>query len=245
MKKSLLILVSAVFNATLFGQISIGLTAGTNLCKQKQIFEYADNSAWIEPDKQEMKISYKWIIGIPIEIGISDKIAIYTEPSYHQKGTKIETEYGFFEDQIKSKANNTFNYVELPVLCKYYIAKKKLNAYVMAGPSFGYLIDIWMKGSIDTYSEEDGNEHVDMDYHYKQDELSDNGINTFEISAAIGCGFSYKIGFGDIFLNATYFHGLSNLIDADEYTEELEIDDIKQFNRGLSLTFGYLIPLTK
>lgn len=239
MKKSLLILLSATFSVALFGQISIGLTAGTNICKQKQIMDYDDNSGWIEPNKQEITVSFKWIIGIPIEIGISDKIAIYTEPSYRQKGTKIESEYDFFDTQMKAKGNNTFNYVELPIFCKYYVVKKKLNAYVMAGPSFGYLIDAWSKAYIDTYSEEDGYEHEDMDMHVKHDELSDAGVKMLDISAALGCGLSYKIGFGDIFLNATYFHGLSNLID----TEKME--GAKQFNRGLSLTFGYLIPLTK
>ena len=93
-----------------------------------------------------------------------------------------------------------------------------------------------------TENETDGINNFSMNEKMKSEDFKDSGINRLDLSLVIGGGVSYKVGIGDIFLNINYSHGFLNMANGDELDLYKGVT-IK--NRGVNITCGYLIPLSK
>ena len=200
-----------------------------------------NNPNLIVLDKDEQKLVFGLIVGIPVEVTLTENFGLYTALTYHQKGIKVEQSYPFFDSYTELEGITKLNYLELPVQCKYYITNKTLSAYVALGPSFGYLINGRFKIDSQTINENDEISYINSDEKIKSKDLKDSGIKRLDISLVLGGGISYKVGIGDIFLNINYSHGFTNILD-ESVTEVYE--GVTQKNRGVNITCGYLIALS-
>lgn len=99
---------------------------GSNLFKTKKTVDYASNPGLLVPDKEEQKIGIGFVFGIPVEITLSDRFALFTALTYHQKGNKTETTYTTYSSYFEGEGLNKYNYLELPVQGKFYLTKKHL-----------------------------------------------------------------------------------------------------------------------
>jgi len=194
------------------------------------------------PEKDEQKITYGFIVGIPVEISLSDKFGLYTALTYHQKGSKYETTYYAFDAYCEIDGMMKYNYLELPVQGKFYFTKKTLSVYLLAGPGFGYAVNARAKMDIDIYDEIEGYRHESSDEKIKFKDMKDSGMRRLDISIVLGGGLSYQAWIGEFFFSINYNHGLINFVDDEDY----EINEgVKELHRGLNITCGYLIPLSR
>jgi len=242
MKKILFLSLILVLGKISVGQISIGFTIGENFSKLIQTGEYKDSPLIIQPDQQENTITNGLNFGIPIEIKISEKISLYTVPAYIEKGTKVEAT--FIYDNLIQKYNGIekLNYLEFPILGKFYYLKKKISGYITFGPSFGYAINQRFKYDMSLSSIDYVTVYNDSyDETIKSKDLNEAGFDRFDISLSFGLGTEYNIWIGKMFFNLNYNHGLNDII----YTKTEETKDVCLYNRGLTTTIGYLIPLSK
>lgn len=165
-------------------------------------------------------------------LSLNKNFAIQIEPMYLQKG-------GVLADN-QPELTITSSYLELPLLFK--AAKRSVNgkehAYLLAGPTVGFLLSSEMTG------EESG-------LLFRGDV---KGIqHKIDFGFAVGGGIGFALGKGSFFVEARYTFGLSELNKggAVEFKsgDIIVTDDIssadKLFNKGLQLLVGYTIPIGK
>lgn len=215
MKKQFIVLAALMcFGLTVINaQTSIGLRVGTNLNK----FSYSGEDAtddFTEFQKSNAGLNF----AIPVEFKFSNSFAVQPELSFNQKGEKTSIDFL----GLKVTTKTIFNYLELPILGKYMFGTEKIQANILAGPSFGYALN----GKV---VEGDESEKIDL-----SDE--DVSYNRFDFAAQFGAGVSVNAGPGKVFLDARYYLGLSNLNSDKDY-------DLKINNRGIGINIGYLYTL--
>ena len=228
---------------SMVAQISVGFSAGTNFCGVKATTDYSSIPSALRPDWVKYDLTTGYTVGVPVEIGLSQMISLFTGFSYIQKGSKATGSGPTINNILTtSKGKEKFNFLDLPVLAKFYFIKKKVNAWIMAGPDIGYLINGKMEVELTSYNNEQGTEEYSSAV-IKRDwnEIKDLGFRRLEYSLITGIGCDYGIGKGKLFLNVNYMMGLTNLVDGDIVL----FNGTKQYNRGLTTTLGYMIPLTK
>ena len=136
MKKHILVLTLAfaLLSSGLFAQVSLGFSAGLNASKVS-----ASDIAGFSPNFKSIDGTR---IAAIVEIGISEKFSIQPEIAYTNKGFKIKEGFDLklfgYKLPLGVEAVTKFKYVELPLLAKYKFGDKKVRAYVVAGPNFGY-----------------------------------------------------------------------------------------------------------
>jgi hypothetical protein len=239
MKKFTGILVLLIVATGIHAQISTGILGGVNFSKFKQDIDYTD-SYFVRSDVRDLKIKTCFVIGIPLEIRLSEKFAAYTEFKYQQKGMRAYTEDSYIDEKTTIDGSTTMNYLELPLQVKYYFTSGKMKTYVMFGPSFGYAIKGHSRYVMETdyINEEDTRDVVEEDL--KSDDFEDFGVRRFDISLTLGAGLSYKAGPGSLFFNACYYYGFVDMMNGDNYPMNKYV---KQYNRGVTAVFGYMIEL--
>ncbi|WP_316636338.1 porin family protein [uncultured Flavobacterium sp.] len=139
------------------------------------------------------------------EIRVAKKFAIQPEFLFSTQGTTIE---GFDGD---SNAVVKLNYLNIPVLAKYYIT----DAFsVEAGPQIGFLLSAKARGE-------------DIHDLYKS---TDFGFN-------LGCGYNFT---ENISVGARYTIGLTNVNDASyDYPDNTNLDNISFRNSNFALSLAY------
>lgn len=243
MKKTLVLLTGILIAGYLNGQVSIGLAAGSTFYKVNQTIEYGSNPDIVKPEKHELSLTSGFAFGIPVEIGLSDKLSLFSVLCYMQKGSGIEEVEPESDNIImKIKGSTTYNYFEVPVLMKYYFIKKRLNLSADFGPAFGYL---YTASANYDYTEINTYDHTSVTDNQKSKfsskDVKNTGINRFDISLTLGLGLDYKIGIGKVFIHVNYEYGINNMMKGADFP----YIDIKQFNRGLNTMLGYMISLKK
>ena len=173
MKKLLFIFmaVALVGTAKAQSEFSIGPKVGFNITN----ISHADGS------KNKPSIFF----GGFAQYKFNDKWAIQPELLYSRQGYRVK------EDGDKAKLR--MNYLNLPILAKYYIAD---GFSVEAGPQLGFLLNGKVKSDIDG---------VETKVKFKEG----NGV---DLSLAVGLGYEFNNG---LLLSARYNFGLTNAIDKD------------------------------
>ena len=228
MKKSIifsLIIFSTMFS---YGQLSIGVSAGSNLSTMT-VFRRDLSTFKINP-----------IFGINANL-IADymfnpNMSLWTGLSISQKGFNQHIKY-YFRPGLDSTAEITskLTYIELPIYLKFNTSIKQINIFYGAGPYVAYGI----QGKVTTNIT--GRDNITIEdkikwnksYDYKSDLLNTYGYSNIKrLDFGIGTilGFSYK----NFMLTASYQYGLNNLMW--EYFQ-----DEKMSNSSLSISFGYFI----
>lgn len=119
------------------------------------------------------------------EIKVIERLAIQPEILFSTQGANLDTPFGDYDEKL--------NYINVPVLAKFYITKQFT---VEGGPQLGFLVS----------AKQDGHDAKD---DYKS---VDTGFN-------FGAGYNFTDNFS---VNLRYTVGLSNILDyevnnADEY----------------------------
>jgi hypothetical protein len=163
-------------------EVSYGVKAGLNVA----------NLAPSEGDAGDARIGFN--VGGFVEIGISEKFSVQPELLFSTQGNKYsETILG-----TKIEFTQALNYINIPVLAKYYVAE---GFAIELGPQIGILAS--------------ANANVSAGGESASESIKDN----FEtIDFALAAGFSYKFT-ENFFANARYNLGLSNVAkDSGDFT---------------------------
>ncbi len=143
-------------------------------------------------------------VGGLAEIHIVEKFYIQPELLFSAQGTKVDGPFGGDSD-VK------LNYLNIPVVAKYYIVDKKFN--VEAGPQLGVLLS----------AKADGEDIKDFTRSV------DFGFN-------IGAGYSFT---DNLSIGLRYTIGLSPLSDEDIDNSDDYYDSAKNSNLQLSLAYKF------
>lgn len=243
MKKPLFFTVFFVLSAYSYCQLNIGIGGGINLCSQSQIIDYSSNPFLIEPDKTDKKVIAGKKFELPVSLELSKFFGIVTVPAYVQKGAHIisSNDYSGYNTPIHTEADAIYkyDYFELPLYAKFMFGSSDIMLNIFMGSSFGRVLKSRFKTTV-TITEGEQVESFKGDTSLNMKELNDLGYNKFDISLGIGLGAKYKLGYGSIYINAIYHLGLSDILDPEEFTF-----DVIMKNRGLGISFGYMIPINK
>jgi hypothetical protein len=196
MKKNIFLALAIIgITATGYSQkIKFGAKAGMNM------------ASWAgdEEDGTNMRVSVHF--GGLVEFKLTDKFSIQPEVLYSGQGA---TTKGLYTYNQSYKAAFRFDYLNVPVMAKYYIVE---GFNVEAGPQVGVLLSSKVMVKVDDTKTVD-------DFEGK--------TNDVDISANIGLGYDLPMG---IFFNARYSLGLNKVNDTKNETVN---------NRVFSLSVGY------
>ncbi len=177
--------------------------------------------------KKEMTFGYGF--GALVNYGFTRTFSIQPEVLYLQKGGRTASKTTDDYTQLAA------NYLEIPILAKAQFGGEKFKGFVVLGPYASY----WVGGKTrSNILGAESNERIDFD-----NDIDDDGFkqNRFDIGINGGLGMQYAIGRGNIFLDARYGFGLSDMnrykTDPDGYK--------KQSNRSAQLSLGYAFRLSK
>ncbi|MCD0466627.1 porin family protein [Flavobacterium sp. ENC] len=161
-------------------------------------------SNWAGGDVEDTKSLVGFHVGGFAEIKIIEKLAIQPELLFSTQGTTIEGGFGGDFD-VKT------NYLNIPVLAKYYIVEK---FSVEAGPQLGVLLSAKLDGE-------------DVKDSFKSVDL---GFN-------LGAGYNFT---DNLSINLRYTIGLSPLADDADIEDEGDYyDSAKNSNLALSLAYKF------
>ncbi|MCB0632043.1 MAG: porin family protein [Saprospiraceae bacterium] len=225
-RKSILTLAALAFAIFATAQVSVGIKGGMNFNNLNTTEALGE----LAPDFTNISESN---FGLVAEYGITDQFALQTELNFLKKGftTKANidnTEVFGLNLPLGGRAETKFSYVEVPLLAKYSFGGEGFQAYLTAGPTFGYATS----GRIDTKARV----LVDIDLGSTNINLDDINYNRFEVGATAGAGISYTTNFGKFFADARYMHGFTELYD-------FPLVDEKVRNQGFGVNVGFMVPL--
>lgn len=162
-------------------------------------------------------------VGAVLSYQVSSLFTIQPELSYVQKGVKIiGSEDGFGTEGIL-RVNN----LELTALAKLTFGSGQVQGYFAAGPSFGYALDGKIESEVDL---------LGSPLKFKMDlDFDEMEFSRTDFGGILGAGVLFNAGPVNLFLDGRYAIGFTNLNTGD--------DDIESQNRGISLTFGVLVPV--
>ena len=155
--------------------------------------------------------------GAVVDVGLSDRLSVYLAPMFLGKGSqfRIEADDFFFEDSLTGQFR--LSYLELPVLLRV-SGRGKVQPYVMAGPTVGYLLGARIRGqSRDIEKEKDAKED----------------FKKLDFGLDVGAGLRFPAGSASLFVEGHYVLGLWN-IEYDIYDSKLRT---RGFRAAAGLTF--------
>lgn len=190
MKKLLFAAVAVfAFGAANAQEVSYGAKAGLNL-----------SNFTGDAEGNSMKVGFQ--VGGFAEIMISDKFAIQPELLFSAQGAKMEEKY----DGETFKYDMNFNYLNIPVMAKYYISEE---FSVEAGPQIGFLMSAKAKG--------DGGSEDVKDLYNSTDFGFNAGVG-YNVTENINLGLRYTAGLSNIAKDSgDYKVGNSNIAFAVAY----------------------------
>ena len=210
---------------SLQAQISVGVKSGLNWANVKT----TEALGSITPDFNSLD---EFNFGLVTEVGITDYFAIQPELNFVKKGFGMDvgTDMELFGVNlpIGVNAESRFNYVEMPLLAKFKFGSERVKAYVVGGPTFGYATG----GKIDTKAKV----LVEIPLGSIPINLDNINYERFEVGAALGAGVSFDTGFGQIFADARYQKGFTELYDIPFVNEKIT-------NQGFGVNVGFMVPI--
>lgn len=187
------------------------------------------STASFSEDEGETNKDWKFGFGAGVfaEFDLAPKFSIKPSINYMQKGVEVSSSYSDEEVSMEQDIDARLNYLEVPILFNF---KPTANLFIGAGPSFGYGISGKLKGS---FSYEDETEEISESFSidaFEDSEEDGAGFKRFDlgITAAAGYQFTEKLS-----IQASYIHGLSNIADDSEFSEN------EYKNRSFTLGLGY------
>jgi hypothetical protein len=230
MKKNatiLVMLLTLLFVTNGVAQVQLGLQAGAN---------FGDVTIDPTPEGVETGMRTGFLIGGVLYYNFSPILGLQFEPTYVQKGAKVDQ--SFTEEGMTIKAEQTLSadYIDIPVFLKASFGTGPVKPYLLAGASVAFLLSDAMlkidKATIDG---------VDVTSMIPSDEREDTlETKSPDFILNFGAGVIIPLGAVNIFVEGQYNLGLSDINDEDPIPGEPEMT-IK--TKGIKAKVGVLFPL--
>jgi Outer membrane protein beta-barrel domain len=226
MKKLILLNIIILLSLTSKGQISIGVSAGSNLSSMSVFLR----------DRSTFRINpvFGYNVNLNVEYKFKSNLSLWTGMSLTQKGFNQHIKY-FYSPRFDTTADihSTLIYLEIPVYLKFNTNIKNIDLFYGFGPYVSYGIH----GSITTEITGRNNlvitEKMKWDKSYTYSDL----INYYGYANLkrfdYGVGTMFGIKYRNIIAVASFKYGLHNVMW--EYFQ-----DEKMSNSSLSLSIGYI-----
>lgn len=227
MRKTVVLVIALLGFASqsVFAQLSIGVKGGANWAN----FYTTEVLGDITPDLKNIDEFHFGVVG---ELGITKHFAVQSEVNFIKKGVKIKEGFNANVFNVAVPLGVTsearFSYVEVPLLAKVKFGNGPLQAYAIAGPTFGYATS----GKLDNTA----NVLVELNVGTVNLDLNQINYERFEVGAAAGLGGTLKLGGVQIFADARYQVGFTELYDIPVVEEKVK-------NKGLALSAGVMFSL--
>jgi hypothetical protein len=210
---------------SLSAQVSIGIRTGAN-------WNNVDVSGGLDALTPDFKTVSGMNIGVVMEFPIGANFSIQPELAYMKKGFGVKEDFGIdlFEIPfpIGVRTDSRFGYLEMPVLAKYKFGNNTVQAYVAAGPTIGYALN----GRLITRTKFLVDFKV-LDLPINLDAIDYQRV---EVGATAGAGLVFNLGGAQLFMDARYTHGFSQIYD-------LPIVENRVSNRGFGVNAGVMFPI--
>ena len=224
-KKNGMTLLLVAITASLFGQVSIGAKAGIY---RSDISVQGINNNILPATQGITDIS----LGVVSEIIVGENFGFQPELNYEKSGFKISEglDLNVFNIPLPVgvKAKTKVDYLSMPLLAKYKIGTGPVKGYVTAGPNFRYAL----KGEVQTFA----TVLIDIPVFSQDINFSGENVNRLDVGGIIGAGVTFDSGPGQLFLDARYNHGFTQV-------DNFSFADLKINNTGLGFNIRYMMPL--
>ena len=231
--KNLLTLLLAIFLigfvSPMFGQVSVGVRGGVSFGSLSLQDQVLDNKTIATPS-----------ISLPVEIQLSKLAAIQPEINfYRQSGTLTRSLSSLSSAGTSGTSEQSCQYnvdfVQAPILMKISPSKKRLSANVFWGPSIG----IALRGTesstlVSTFEGSSWTDSFERDLEIGG-ELSE--IRKVQWSFIVGGGLNYRMKRSRLVLDVRHQVSLDHVASIN--------DEGKVAHQGTSVSFGYMVDLTK
>jgi hypothetical protein len=208
MKKNILTAVAVfVFGFSNAQEAKFGVKAGLNLSTLSG--NYVEQSQ-IQPG---------FVLGGFAAVKLSDKFIFQPELLFSFQGSAYRNYYDFGNVQSYEQDNLNLNYLLVPIMAKYYVAKK---FSIEVGPQFGFLLTA--RTNFFSYTDA-GNGYVDSESEDVKDQFK-----TFDFGINIGGGYDFTDKWG---IGLRYNFGLNNAVQNSDGS------NYKTNNQVLSVTGSY------
>lgn len=158
------------------------------------------NLANLEGDwHKNSKIKAGVTAGFFIKIKMTDNFSLSPEIYYTIKGS--ENKYPLEEDPNETKFNETYSYVEMPLLASYSIlSNNRFNIELIGGPVVSYLVETkW-----ELFLNDQQTTETDVD----------NFTKKVDFGGLIGTNFNFIVSGQTLIIGFRYIHGLSTINDS-------------------------------
>jgi hypothetical protein len=208
-----LLLLTAFFQTTCFGQWEIGVQGMVNFCSAEVFTSGNDIKSW----------RFKPGFGVVSEIDLSKNLKLRPSINFLGKGTRITNKPNGRNRGYMNEIN--FSFLEIPVVGTFNFSLKNARAFVGIGPSLG--IGITGKSKITTTSYiTEPNTTTTVDLFRKINSIyGSDHYKRIEMSCILVAGVQFA---NKLFINAGALFGFTNL---HSYYK----------NYGLQLTLGYFM----
>jgi hypothetical protein len=232
MKKLFVLAVfTCLFQSLLFAQIQLGPKAGFNFT----------NFALSKQGKDEFKTPgiTGFSAGAALEIPFSGRFSATIEGLYNQKGGRFESKAAYLLENGNAyflELEDRINYLDFPVLLKYYLRGKDFGFNLQGGFALGFAMNAQRTRGKFTNA---NNPRDIIELTKESYNIGDGPLDRYlktDFGILLGAGMFYELEVGKLVVDARYYFGSSNVYNTSFETEE-------QRNRGLMLSVGYLFPL--
>ena len=207
-------------------QVSVGVRTGANWAN----IQATQTLDQIIPD---FKTTSHLNFGLVSEIAITDQFAFQPELAFVKKGFEldegVDLELFGIDVPVGVSAESRFSYVEMPLLAKYKFGTEGLSAYVVAGPTLGFATGGRLITKADVFI-------TDINLTNTPINLDAIDYQRLEVGGTVGLGAAVNTGFGQIFADARYNHGFTQLYD-------IPLVDEKISNKGFGVNVGMMVSL--
>jgi hypothetical protein len=222
--------------------INIGLMGGLNWTSVKEMQSYSVGS--LSTNKADYKSRIGFQGGIVADILLHKKFQINTGALWSMKNFTYTDQF-LYNNATTLTSKESQMWLDVPLALKYNIGNNKLKVFVLGGGTFGLLLND--NSNLSRLNTDGTNAAKEGSLSFKQIR------NPYTVSALLGVGVRYKVGYGYIFFDARYTIGLMNEANAKNRYFTKNGDNLYYYGyvssdfkvNNLAFSVGYMKSLYK
>lgn len=206
-------------------QLGLGIKGGFNL-------SFINNMNPIPKDGQSISWGFLDgnLYGVIVNYNISPRFALKTDLLYSTQGNRFTLK----EKDLRSTTTHRFNYLQLPILVKYNLTHGRFKWFINAGPYIAYLLSVKY-----IFLNPD---RVETSFYIDSDKEGWNKINKIDFGICGGTGLIFRLGPGDIILEARQNVGFRNVLEVNQYQYD---EENSWSNVNVNFSAGYIYTFKK